>query len=321
MFVLLSNSPSLAGLFTQVQARYPGASLISELLNIHKEQYVVRAIVRMGESLLSTGLAAAVDIEQAEDRAKVRALETLVAPAVPSTFTPSFQPSQPVDYNLLLSPPAPPVDAGNSTAAPIAPPIAPPEYEPAPAPIDPVQPVAPALAPEPVPPAPAEFTLGYTPQEDMPLAEPVAATSPSIEPPPGLSYTFEPEPPEPDVELPISLPLDLPAAAPEADRPSRTPAAASSPKRKASAKTSAADEKASQPSPTAATTSWGGIDRSDEIAQITIEMKRLGWTTEQGRAHLKQTYGKRSRQELNDDELLDFLRYLQTQPSPAQSPF
>jgi hypothetical protein len=57
-------------------------------------------------------------------------------------------------------------------------------------------------------------------------------------------------------------------------------------------------------------------DRSDEIARIGVEMKRLGWTTIQGRDYLKQRYGKRSRQELNDSELLDFLAYLEAQPMP-----
>ncbi|NJR39013.1 MAG: hypothetical protein HC781_09465 [Leptolyngbyaceae cyanobacterium CSU_1_4] len=58
-------------------------------------------------------------------------------------------------------------------------------------------------------------------------------------------------------------------------------------------------------------------DRSDEIARIGVEMKRLGWTTIQGREYLKQRYGKRSRQELNDSELLDFLAYLENQPAPS----
>jgi hypothetical protein len=59
-------------------------------------------------------------------------------------------------------------------------------------------------------------------------------------------------------------------------------------------------------------------DRSDEIARIGVEMKRLGWTTIEGRNYLKQRYGKRSRQELNDPELLDFLAYLESQPAPVQ---
>jgi outer membrane biosynthesis protein TonB len=60
-------------------------------------------------------------------------------------------------------------------------------------------------------------------------------------------------------------------------------------------------------------------DRSDEIARIGVEMKRLGWTTIEGRNYLKQRYGKRSRQELNDPELLDFLAYLESQPAPVQT--
>ena len=52
------------------------------------------------------------------------------------------------------------------------------------------------------------------------------------------------------------------------------------------------------------------------IAKTNQEMKRLGWTIEQGRNHLLLNYGKRSRQLLTDEELLDFLKYLQSQPTP-----
>lgn len=56
----------------------------------------------------------------------------------------------------------------------------------------------------------------------------------------------------------------------------------------------------------------GPIDFSDVIAKTNVEMKRLGWTNEQGRKYLLETYGKRSRQLLSDEELLDFLRYLES---------
>jgi len=36
---------------------------------------------------------------------------------------------------------------------------------------------------------------------------------------------------------------------------------------------------------------------------------------------LEKTYSKRSRQQLTDTELLDFLRFLEAQPSPGQVPF
>jgi hypothetical protein len=59
------------------------------------------------------------------------------------------------------------------------------------------------------------------------------------------------------------------------------------------------------------------IDHSDVINRTTIELRRLRWTTEQGRIHLEQTYQKRSRQHLTDEELVDFLHYLEAQPTPG----
>lgn len=58
------------------------------------------------------------------------------------------------------------------------------------------------------------------------------------------------------------------------------------------------------------------LDFSDIIARSDVELKRLGWTSEQGRNYLLETYGKRSRQLLSDAELLEFLRFLEGQPSP-----
>jgi hypothetical protein len=58
------------------------------------------------------------------------------------------------------------------------------------------------------------------------------------------------------------------------------------------------------------------IDLSDVIAKTDVEIERLGWTTDKGREHLKQTYNKRARSLLDPEELLDFLRYLESQPDP-----
>jgi hypothetical protein len=58
------------------------------------------------------------------------------------------------------------------------------------------------------------------------------------------------------------------------------------------------------------------IDFSEIIARSNLELKRLGWTSEQGRNYLLQTYGKRSRQLLSDEQLIEFLAYLEQQPTP-----
>ena len=72
--------------------------------------------------------------------------------------------------------------------------------------------------------------------------------------------------------------------------------------------------------PSASSTSTSSpVDYSDVIAKTNVELKRLGWTNEQGRNYLLQTYGKRSRQLLSSEELLEFLQYLEAQPTPQQN--
>ena len=60
-------------------------------------------------------------------------------------------------------------------------------------------------------------------------------------------------------------------------------------------------------------TSANPVDLSDVIAQTDVELARLGWTSVQGREYLEKTYGKRSRQQLTDEELMSFLLYLEEQ--------
>jgi hypothetical protein len=59
------------------------------------------------------------------------------------------------------------------------------------------------------------------------------------------------------------------------------------------------------------------FDQSDDIAKIGVEMQRLGWTTDQGREYLINTYNKRSRHLLSTEEISNFLKYLESQPTPV----
>ncbi len=54
------------------------------------------------------------------------------------------------------------------------------------------------------------------------------------------------------------------------------------------------------------------IEFVDIINQTNVELRRLGWNAQKGKEYLLATYGKRSRQLLSDEELLDFLAYLKT---------
>ena len=92
------------------------------------------------------------------------------------------------------------------------------------------------------------------------------------------------------------------------------PAAPSNGRRKASTKASRkkTPQKQSPPQP---------IDLSDIIAETDVELKRLGWSHAQGRKFLEHTYQKRSRQQLTDSELLEFLEYLKVQSGTQDPPF
>lgn len=58
------------------------------------------------------------------------------------------------------------------------------------------------------------------------------------------------------------------------------------------------------------------VDLSDAISKIDVEMERLRWTKTQGRDYLVRTFDKKSRQQLTNDELLQFLSHLKSLPTP-----
>lgn len=58
------------------------------------------------------------------------------------------------------------------------------------------------------------------------------------------------------------------------------------------------------------------IDLSQLIAETGVEIQRLDWTPQKAKEYLIETYGKKSRNLLTEEELLDFLRYLKYLPTP-----
>ncbi len=58
------------------------------------------------------------------------------------------------------------------------------------------------------------------------------------------------------------------------------------------------------------------LEYNDVIDETNIHIKRIRWTSEQGRNYLIQTYGKRSRHSLTEQQLFEFLEFLRKQPDP-----
>jgi hypothetical protein len=111
--------------------------------------------------------------------------------------------------------------------------------------------------------------------------------------------------------------FSLPQIPPQAPALHRRQAEMGPPKGRGRNRGAAPPNAASAPAPFDLTS----LDLSDIIAQTSVELKRLGWSDAQGRAYLQKTYSKRSRQQLTDEELLDFLNYLQAESGPSELAF
>jgi hypothetical protein len=299
----MPESADFQTLFSQLQSRYPSSSLTSELVQIQTDQYVVRAMVQVGGVMLATSMAAAATVELAEDQARLRVLRMLgihsavfrepelhsAENGIPSgrsnyfldpenSLTNSFPGSlDPAPFEDTLPPSLPALDKIFQTAPA------------SPLPLDPSFPE----------------TLSASEAPSVPLTTALGV--------------LEPEPESSD-ELPENTPI--PEVAPATDRPSPAPPPRSSKSRKTGAtqappslEPSPAELPPSEPSPSELPPPSPGepLDLTPLFLQIEDEMDRIGWTKEQGRTHLKRAYNKRSRQQLTDEELVDFLAHLKTQ--------
>lgn len=234
-------------LFAQLRSRFPQGALVSELVQVHEGQFVVRAIVQVGTTTMATGMAAADKIEVAEDRARVRAMEVLgISPtggAATFDVPARSMPEAPKEASIVIEPiaeiPLPSVEE-------LVPEVATPKK------------TARKKKEEPLEHAPS---LDFS---DFDLPEIKSAS---------LEISREPVPPVADF-VPDFEEDELPAPEP--------------------------------------------IDLSDAIAQIGTEIERIGWTKKQGSTYLQDTYGKKTRAELDEDELIEFLHYLKALPTKGQ---
>lgn len=293
------NAPTQAlssqghSLFAQLRSRFPQGALISELVQVHDGQFVVRAIVQVGTTTMATGMSAAPQIEVAEDRARVRAMEVLgISPMLAFDAAPRFV-SEPIQ-------------------------------EPEPARIEPaITPSKPdtieAVLPEIASPASTEIESPISVERNAAEIAPPAMIPEAIasQASPGIETSIEPikKFTRKKKEEPISAERNREAIAPPSDLldfpgldvPQRKPAPPKFEMDYSYDETPAFED----PTPPRSEP----IDLSDAIAQIGTEIERIGWTKKQGSTYLQDTYGKKTRAELTEDELLEFLHYLKALPS------
>ncbi|ERN40850.1 hypothetical protein KR51_00025580 [Rubidibacter lacunae KORDI 51-2] len=282
----------------EFRARFPGGGIAGDLIQLDRGQYIVRVSVRDGNTILATALAAGDTVEEAENAARQRALDAIALDVLPvaTPLTPPVASSTPADLadsptGLFLPEPEPPYAAAPSEVV----------SEPEP---NVRSEVGEALSPESSPGSTDWSSFAPSPTGSMPVSTPAAAgTQPNWWDDKTAPHPLTPEPysTEPPPSAAISPePQREPLPAPK-KKSTRSKSATS----KGTAKAAAKGEPENSP-----------IDYSDIIARTNVELKRLRWNSEQGRQFLEETYGKRSRQLLDETELLEFLTYLEAQPTP-----
>jgi len=341
-------------MLAQFQNLYPTSSLTTELLEIHHGKFIVRSSVEIEGVTRATGMAAAETIEEAEDRSRARALmvlamkaeepqaeatekETKTSPnpslevlsnrSLSTTVTTAKEPKQStnsqetqnsVSETQPLTPPQEtptPVSNTQPTSSPqetptqvsSTPPISSPPETQTPAPETETPPI--------ISPQETQIPVSITP----PISSPPETETPDVFPGEDYSdiYSQEFDTPlpiptdnEPEIDTPVENP-DMPFDSPHEEE--ATPTKTTSTSKSSTGRTT---KKTTKTTTTKRKKKAEPIDLSDVIAKTDVQMERLRWTPQQGREYLIQTYNKRGRTLLTEEELLDFLQHLESIPTP-----
>lgn len=262
---------------------YPQGSLTSELLNIDRGLYIVKVVISIEGKILATALAAAARIEDAEDRARERAIAALGLEALKSELTPTKSAIKTVISNQSEKAKETEPTVNRSTVAYI----------------------------------PTESQAKNTPAVNFSVTQPSTSVAATV---------VEPEKAR---EIANSVPLET--SWDEVDNPSNDleippePTIADSSSNSGNLFEGTFDErpattleaKESNYPKSVPINQTVQIDFNEIKHKTDIEIQRLGWTQEDGVKFLKSRYGKRTRLHLTDEQLLEFLNYLESQPTPS----
>jgi hypothetical protein len=269
-------------MLAQFQSLYPNGSIISELLQIFQGKYIVRVSLQIEGVTRATGMAGAETVEAAEDQARNRALMVLGMANTPGE-TVAFS-AKPVSLVQVKTP----VNTTTTLreSAPTAQDVASTQWS-----VTNNTEISSSAG--------IEYDTNNTSDSFNQSLNQGVSTSVTREEQldtviQKLEISSSPEP-----EYQFSLPTPPNNVTPF------TPRNYSAPEDIGVVSGIGTRKKKSEP-----------VNLSDVIAQTDVQIERLGWTKEQGREHLKKTYGKLGRSLLSEEELLDFLNYLKSEPDP-----
>ena len=319
-------------MFAEFRALYPAGQLICELLTVHHGKFVVRCLVQVDGKTLATAMSAAESVEDAEDRARLRAIAVLgFAAPDPASASVSPAPVAPVAPVAAVPPPPPPPPAVPVPVGPTSVPLPVlemPVADKLPIPHesnfvkneaklneDPIAPI-----PEPLPPTVdrAEAT-GFVPKQldsdawlsssyGEPLPELDMAAGSQSEVLQGAASVRELQP------IAVGIPSD--AIEDNSDTIANIEAILRRLKWTKKQETDCLEHNYGKSSQRELSSEQLGdfLEYLEIYSRTTEEIQRLKWTPSQGKDYLKQGYGKEARHFLNQVELLDFLQYLESLP-------
>ena len=295
-------------MLAQFQSLYPTGSLISELVQIYHGKYIVRSSVQIEGVTRATGMSAAETIEEAEDRSRNRALMVLgmqgesnveAVTKVEQKQVEQIATSQPnlqVLSNRSLTTAVTTLNEHTNTTA------NPTEVRQTPVSNTPA--VSSQVTQTPVSNTPA-VSSQVTQTEESPTPEVFSEDDNDF-----YSQDFDTPLPIPTYDEPeFEAPIEDNQPDDDDDENQTEPTASnvtSINKSTAETTTKKTTKRKKKTEP---------VDLSDVIAKTDVELERLGWTPQQGREYLINTYGKRGRTLLTEEELLDFLNYLESIPT------
>ena len=288
--------------------KYPQGSLVSELIKIDRGTYIVKASVRVDSIVLATGLAGAATVEAAEDAARARAIATL-----------SLDVDESVNTGVEAerrNAPAPSIESFALSKGCNA-----------------SQSVRKDLPHSGLPEVSSAFppvnTARTTSVQTEPIATPVTSSaSPKVSAQPNVNFSkSQPQPQQVSQEqplTPVTVPLKPVVETTESNpEPEANQAVDSEPAPTNSlfGDTFTAQtpiEPVIEDSSDSISEEQEAMDFNEIKQKTDIEIRRLNWTKDKGREFLMSRYGKKSRLHLKDEQLLEFLRYLETLPNPVK---
>jgi hypothetical protein len=252
--------------------QYPQGSLVSELVQIDRGTYIVKALVQVDSIVLATAHAGASTVEAAEDAAQERAIATLFL-----DHNPDISPHVLQDKELTaIAPQGGQTDPSEETSNRAS------NHK-----------IVNFSKPQPAPVTPNQATTAKEasfPQPDIAPEASVASSAVN----PGVNLEVSSPPPTETNLFGDTFAVETPSA-------SLFP-----------------EELSNAPTTAVISSELEAMDFNEIKQKTDIEIKRLSWTKDQGKEFLMSRYGKRSRLHLTDEQLLEFLRYLETLPNPVK---